>query len=123
MLNAFPQTVADVELAMRTYLAVLRDHDDVHVSKAVSRYLRGEVPDANPRFAPSCAELAQEVRRVAELDAVREKLASVESKPPVYVLPKNHFQNRWKRGEVEIAGPEARERVRKMIGGGDAQNG
>lgn len=113
-------------MAMETYLAVLREYDDVHVARAVGRYLRGEVPEANPRFAPSCAELAQEVRNVEErerLDALRAKLEQGQASEPKYVRKPNHFLERWKRGEVEAAGPEARARVRKMIGGGDEANG
>ena len=79
LLNSFPQTVPDLELGMRTYLAVLRDFDDAHVSQAVGRFLRGEVPDANPRFAPSCAELAQEVRALAERARLAGRRAELES--------------------------------------------
>jgi hypothetical protein len=79
LLNSFPQTVPDLELGMRTYLAVLRDFDDVHVSQAVGRFLRGEVPEANPRFAPSCAELAQEVRAQAERDRLASRRAELEA--------------------------------------------
>jgi len=104
---------------METYLAVLREYDDVHVSQAVGRFLRGEVPDANPRFAPSCAELAQEMRAQAE----RERLAARRAELNASVGP---YLKRL-RGE-DVAEPVAANLLRRiqsfrekyLAGGGNA---
>lgn len=119
MFNLFPQSVGDVDLALRTIKAFLEPYPDDLVVQACKRFLTGKVPGQNKDFAPSLPRFIEELDEMQQ----REKLLNGEVKPPVYVLPENHFQNRWKRGEVEIAGPEARARVRKMIGGGDASNG
>lgn len=59
---------------MNTYLAVVREYDDVHVAQAVGRFLRGEVPRENHGFVPSSAQLAIEVRAMADREEARIRL-------------------------------------------------
>lgn len=63
MLNAFPQSAADLRGLLLTYDEALTGLDDDAICVAAARFIRGEVSGQNRSFAPSVAEFAAEVRR------------------------------------------------------------
>ncbi len=95
MLNAFPQSQAtDMELVVRTYVAVVAEFSEETILKTASRYTSGAVPGHEGRFAPTTAEFCIEARKVAETLATlaRRKMQSLPPRsaerdlPPFMVL-------------------------------------
>ncbi len=67
MLNAFPPTTDSFDLLLDTYRQRLADQSDEAVERAVGRFLSGDVPGQQKRFAPSMPEFIEEVRRCQEV--------------------------------------------------------
>jgi hypothetical protein len=87
MLNSFPQSSGDVELRLRTFAAALVDVPDNAISAAAKRYIRGEVPKQETRFAPSVAEFCNEARAQAALEQHQEWLAQNRAS----LAPREHY--------------------------------
>lgn len=71
MMNAFPAGSEDTELRLRSIEAVLAGVPSDAICEAAKRFAGGLVDGQSARFAPSVAEFAQEVRRIAELHKYR----------------------------------------------------
>lgn len=67
MLNAFPQAAGDIDVLVRSFDAATEKMPSRAVCEAAELYMRGEVKGQNLRYAPTVAEFATEVRRIAEL--------------------------------------------------------
>lgn len=67
MLNAFPQSAADLRGLLLTYDEDTTGVPDQAIIEAAGRFRRGEVAGQNKTFAPSIAEFCTEARRIAEL--------------------------------------------------------
>lgn len=80
MLDCFPQSVGDVKTALMAYRAVVADADEVHVAKAVRRFLSGDVERNSHVFAPSSAEFAIEVRAIPERERLEASRAELEAR-------------------------------------------
>lgn len=76
MLNAFPQTAGDPDLALLTYRAALREFEPETIIRTAERFVTGKVPVVNKAFAPSIAEFCDEAREVAEYQAKAKQPAS-----------------------------------------------
>lgn len=63
MLNAFPQSTADIRGLLLTYDEALTGLDDGSVCATAAKFVRGEVSGQNKTFAPSIAEFRDEVRK------------------------------------------------------------
>lgn len=79
MLNSYPQSVGDLELGLRTYLAVCREFTDAQVSRTVTRFLTGKVERKNREFAPSCESFAVEVDAEAERERLEARRTELEA--------------------------------------------
>ncbi len=67
MLNAFPQSAADLRGLLLTYDEDTTGIRDEAIMEAAQLFRRGEVAGQNRTFAPSIAEFCSEARRIAEL--------------------------------------------------------
>lgn len=81
MLNGFPSTTDSFDLLLDTYRRQLADLSAEAVERAANRFLAGDVPGQQKRFAPTVPEFVEDARRcqdVLDMQA-RPRLA-----PPVY---------------------------------------
>ncbi len=77
MFHSFPASaIPDVDVQMEAYMLVIADFDFKDVMAAIRRIMEGGEGHESRSFAPSTAELCQEVRRRRE---IREALAKKES--------------------------------------------
>lgn len=74
MLNAFPQSAADLRGLLLTYDQALTGVSDQATCEAAQRFVTGDVKDQSRTFAPSVAEFVQEARRIAELIPYRDRV-------------------------------------------------
>lgn len=63
MLNAFPQSTADIRGLLLTYEEALSGLDDAAICETARKFVRGEVAGHNRTFAPSIAEFCDAVRK------------------------------------------------------------
>lgn len=75
MLNAFPQSAADIRGLLLTFDQALTGVTDQAITEAAGRFIAGDVAGQSPRFAPSVAEFVQEARRVDALLPYRNRSA------------------------------------------------
>jgi hypothetical protein len=73
MLNAFPQSPADLAALLLTYDEDLTGISDQAICETAQRYRRGDIPDQNKTFAPSIAEFVASARRQEEYVSNRNK--------------------------------------------------
>lgn len=118
LLNSYPQSVGDLELALRTYLAVSREYTDLQVSQAVMRFLSGKVKRKNREFAPSCEAFVVELDEMAQREALEARRAELTAKlgPHLAMLRGDDVQAIAENPLRRI--PAFREKY--LAGGGDA---
>lgn len=75
MLNAFPQSAADIRALLLTYDQALTGVTDQAITEAAQRFTCGDVQGQSRTFAPSIAEFVQEARRVASMLPYRNRPA------------------------------------------------
>ena len=75
LLTSFPQVAADRENFIKIMVKAVADIPDGAVVMASKRYIRGEVPKHDPRFAPSVAEFCNEARQQEALSTHKHWLA------------------------------------------------
>jgi hypothetical protein len=75
MLNAFPQSAADLRGLLLTYDEDTTGIRDDAIIEAAQRFRRGDVSGQNRTFAPSIAEFCSEARRIAEMIPYRDRPA------------------------------------------------
>src|SRR5690349_14870866 len=75
MLNAFPQSAADLRGLLLTYDQALFGVSDQAICETAQRFTCGEVKDQSRTFAPSVAEFVQEAKRWASLIPFRNRPA------------------------------------------------
>lgn len=67
MLNAFPQSSADLRGLLLTYDQALTGVDDKAIEEAATRFIAGDVKEQSRTFAPSVPEFTQEARRIHQV--------------------------------------------------------
>ena len=73
MMNAFPQTSADLRGLLLTYDQALTGVSDQAIEGAALRFVRGDVPGQSRTFAPSIAEFVADARRCQEALDIKAK--------------------------------------------------
>ena len=71
MINAFPQSAADVKALLLTYDEDLAGISDLAIIETAQRFRRNEVPGQHDKFAPSVAEFVTAARKQADVIAIR----------------------------------------------------
>jgi uncharacterized protein YlaI len=100
MLNAFPQTIGDVELGLATFQAALKEFNEETICEAAKRFVNGEVQRKEKRFAPSIAEFCDECRERVEISKIMEQ-----RKKPIYLThTSNQSSMRLERFKKEFEG-------------------
>jgi hypothetical protein len=67
MLNSFPQSQGDISLRLDTLEAALKGVTDNAIIEACGKYIRAEVKDHNPDFAPSVPRFVTTAREMEAL--------------------------------------------------------
>lgn len=73
MLNAFPQSAADIRGLLLTYDQALSGVSDQAIKATALRFIAGEISGQSKTFAPSIAEFTQEAKRIADLQSYQSR--------------------------------------------------